>query len=464
MRSPRPLASRLLLRRFSSPPPKDLNFSISANYPYPSSLPPLFTDLSSLSTSSQFIAASRAPLLPTLLHKFYTTFSSASDFSINGELDIYPLHLFNTPQLQLLLSLGNIPTPSSVLDIGAGVGNVTASFSALTPSPKITCTETSPVMADRLRSLGYETLTEDITHTHPSHTPKYDLISMLNVLDRTPEPASLLDAAHALLRPDGHILLGKLLPRERHRERAARASRENWHRELAPRTVGEDLQRRLAARTGSENGRLKMPGTNRQAQNDRLKTTGSSATCCSHCLPRAVSLVPLSPLFTPPPPYRTVSPEPLSLCSQLLPLCSHMCVAIGSSAPLAARCSLLAPLRSHRCSLLTQPPLTHACVSPYTCVRPPATPLPFRPFYFTADHVSPASSPKQNSKRGKPLQTISLPDDSFDAAAHTLITEILPKHNFEVVAFSRLPYISGGDFFDPYTSLDDIILCARKKT
>ena len=42
-----------------------------------------------------------------------------------------------------------------------------------------------------------------------------------------------------------------------------------------------------------------------------------------------------------------------------------------------------------------------------------------------------------------------------------LLERVLPQHGFEVVAFSRLPYISTGDADEDLAFLDDVMLLAR---
>jgi 2-polyprenyl-3-methyl-5-hydroxy-6-metoxy-1,4-benzoquinol methylase len=298
----------------------------------------LFVNLASSSEIDKFIAQNRAGLLKTLQHRLLTTFTSTSDFDVNGMLDIYPLHLFTTDQLVILLrhaeeklsvnthkkrDFGSL----TILDVGSGVGTVTDELRGVSKS--VVTTEMSPEMCSRLRARGYECWNEDIASTYTKRLNegrRFNLVSLLNVIDRTPRPLSMLHASRELMSPDGLLLL--------------------------------------------------------------------------------------------------------------------------------------------------------------------ATPLPFRPFYFTSNHPSaatsspaeslntspalphsihPAGSRKSSSsssspKYGKPLEVIRLPENvSWEDQAASLIHEVLPTAGFRVVAFSRLPYISGGDFFKEYTALDDIILVAEKE-
>jgi hypothetical protein len=127
-----------------------------------------------------------------------------------------------------------------------------------------------------------------------------------------------------------------------------------------------------------------------------------------------------------------------------------------------------------------------------------ATPLPFRPFYFTSDHmdkknttdninnkkkissnininINNMNNKNMNDKnknildyntknrQEKPIENFCLsPNDCWEKQAEIFITEILPKHGFRCTGFSRLPYISAGDFFTECWILDDIVLTAEK--
>ena len=75
-------------------------------------------------------------------------------------------------------------------------------------------TEMSVHMAKSLRTHGWLCWETDIAS--PGDTARYaghfQLVSMLNVLDRAPRPAALLEAAHKLMQPGGWLLLATPLP------------------------------------------------------------------------------------------------------------------------------------------------------------------------------------------------------------------------------------------------------------
>lgn len=200
-----------------APPP--LRFSLSASHAWrDSALQGLFVPLSSSSEARAFIGASRVGLHKTLQHKLLTKVLSQPDFDVNGRLDMYPLHIFSCSQLSRLFRVGGGGCDerfSSVLDIGSGVGLVTEKLTTLAPRSSIVTTEMSPVMCSRLRESGFECWEEDVALTSSvriAEGRRFELVSMLNVLDRTPRPRSLLSAAHGFLEPGGKLLLATPLP------------------------------------------------------------------------------------------------------------------------------------------------------------------------------------------------------------------------------------------------------------
>jgi hypothetical protein len=133
-------------------------------------------------------------------------------FEVNGLLGLYPMHLLSTTHWHYLLS----PHDRNliVLDVGAGAGDVTSNIAPLTSY--IHCTETSKLMAWRLRRKGYAVsvnplvsssvplppaemlarrLPAGLTHSRdPEGTrPPYDAVLLLNLLDRCERAQSLLD-------------------------------------------------------------------------------------------------------------------------------------------------------------------------------------------------------------------------------------------------------------------------------
>ena len=168
------------------------------------------------STADYILAsdASRHGLLTTWLHRFLRGF--LSDFDINGILGTYPMHVLSSAQWQTLLRASAADAPLSdreswgrLLDIGAGRGDATAELAQL--FSEVVVTETSRTMAKRLRKLGYECIEEDIS-LRDDLKHQFDVVSMLNVLDRCDRSMSLLATARQIVKPGGLLLLALVLP------------------------------------------------------------------------------------------------------------------------------------------------------------------------------------------------------------------------------------------------------------
>ena len=129
-----------------------------------------------------------------------------SDFDANGLLGTYPMHLLSTAQWQALL--GERPG-GSLLDVGAGSGDITEQLAPL--FDRISTTETSWGMARRLRQRGLGCVRTDVASQGVPDGP-HAVIACLNVLDRCARPLTLLCRLHAGLEPRGRLLLSMPLP------------------------------------------------------------------------------------------------------------------------------------------------------------------------------------------------------------------------------------------------------------
>jgi 2-polyprenyl-3-methyl-5-hydroxy-6-metoxy-1,4-benzoquinol methylase len=134
----------------------------------------------------------------------------ASDFDINGWLGTYPLHLLSPPQWTALLGRSF----ATHLDFGAGNGDLTTSVANLTEHTLTT--ERARAMRAVLRRRGFECLASDAPASLRSElgSRRFDLVTCLNVLDRTSHPLSLLRALSSLLQPSGYLVLAVPLPLE----------------------------------------------------------------------------------------------------------------------------------------------------------------------------------------------------------------------------------------------------------
>merc|ERR1711981_499422 len=98
----------------------------------------------------------------------------------------------------------------NVVDLGAGDGKVTqkiAKFAGL-ESTDVAVTEVSPTMKYRLQQRGFNLLPTDDWHKNQ----QYDVISMLNLLDRCEKPFTILAQVKQSLAKDGKLLLASVLP------------------------------------------------------------------------------------------------------------------------------------------------------------------------------------------------------------------------------------------------------------
>ena len=103
-----------------------------------------------------------------------------------------------------------LPTETfhSVIDLGAGSGNVTSELISAIDLKKIATTEISPAMRRTLKNRGLNPVDHD---KWPEKGP-YDLISMFNLLDRLPDPIEYINAAFSSLNENGVLVIGLVFP------------------------------------------------------------------------------------------------------------------------------------------------------------------------------------------------------------------------------------------------------------
>jgi SAM-dependent methyltransferase len=125
-----------------------------------------------------------------------------SDFDVNALLGMYPMHLLDAEGLQRLVG----DSPRRVLDVGAGNGDVTQVLAKL--AEEVHVTEDSWAMRRLLRSRGFAVTPSDLSRARE----RFDLVSCLNVLDRTARPKTLLRQLSSRIAPGGKLLLSVPLP------------------------------------------------------------------------------------------------------------------------------------------------------------------------------------------------------------------------------------------------------------
>jgi SAM-dependent methyltransferase len=135
--------------------------------------------------------------------------SFVSSYDAHGLLDAYPMHLLSAAAWGDLLEGAQ---HKSLLDVGAGAGYVTEQ--ARSYFTEIVCTETSHQLAKRLLARGFTVSELDLTVQWLART--FDVVCAFNVLDRTPEPLSLLRSLVAHARDGGTVLVSIPLPISAH--------------------------------------------------------------------------------------------------------------------------------------------------------------------------------------------------------------------------------------------------------
>jgi SAM-dependent methyltransferase len=166
-----------------------------------------FVELACDADTDAFLAAAargRHNWLRTRAHRLLRFF--VSDFDANGLLDMYPLHVASSEQWRALL--GDVKA-KRLLDVGAGYGGVTRTL--LPFAEHVVATELSAPMARSLRRMGVACQRIDVTEADVPGAP-FDLVSCLNVLDRTARPRRMLRRLVQLLEPGGRLIIALALP------------------------------------------------------------------------------------------------------------------------------------------------------------------------------------------------------------------------------------------------------------
>lgn len=173
--------------------------------------------------------------LKTKLHRL--ALRVMSEYDANAHFQMHDMRLLGTAQWERLL--GGQPG-GRLLDIGAGDGSVTDELAPM--FDEVVATETSAGMARRLRSRGYRCHEVDLARSpFPDSDALFDVVGLLNVLDRTPHPRKLLGAARARTIDEGALVVAMPLPygpsvpgrRSEQPEDALPLAGEEWEQDVA---------------------------------------------------------------------------------------------------------------------------------------------------------------------------------------------------------------------------------------
>lgn len=136
--------------------------------------------------------------------------SVLSDYDANALAGTHDMRVIGTAQLERLLHAAGLRAGGRLLDVGAGDGHVTAELAPLFDA--VETTELSKGMAKRLREKGYPCHEVDLVHQRLEGTEPFEGIALLNVIDRTSHPISLLEALPKLMAPGAWLLIATPLP------------------------------------------------------------------------------------------------------------------------------------------------------------------------------------------------------------------------------------------------------------
>ncbi|GAB4205635.1 MAG: hypothetical protein OHK0013_21690 [Sandaracinaceae bacterium] len=145
-------------------------------------------------------------------------------YDASAWLDAYHMVLLDRVGFAALLE--GVPR-ATLLDVGAGTGDVHLELAAC--FERAVATETSRGTAARARRRGIDCRLVDLaTDAWPDET-RFDVVALLNVLDRTERPLTLLDRAAERVADDGALLVATPLPAQPHVQRAGgTADPEEW--------------------------------------------------------------------------------------------------------------------------------------------------------------------------------------------------------------------------------------------
>ena len=78
-----------------------------------------------------------------------------------------------------------------------------------------------------------------------------------------------------------------------------------------------------------------------------------------------------------------------------------------------------------------------------------AMPLPYRPMFY------------DGATALEPAERLPCKAETWEESARALVEQVLLARGLEVLALTRVPYLSGGDAARPFYELDDVVVVCR---
>ncbi len=125
----------------------------------------------------------------------------------SARLSAYRLALLDTRAFDALLPRA---PRGSLLDVGAGTGEVHRELAALFAAS--VALDVSRPVVERARRLGVDARVFDLSRAPWPDEERFDVVALLNVLDRAERPVTLLERAIERVGAEGHLLVATPLP------------------------------------------------------------------------------------------------------------------------------------------------------------------------------------------------------------------------------------------------------------
>lgn len=154
---------------------------------------------------------SRRSIGRLMLTKLLKTSGFMSHTEVNAYTDHGHMFVVSKNHLRSLFGPAELPLEGDLLDIGAGNGNVTTVVKSTCVSGEAFVTEASYGMIQRLAERGFNII-ENWKNLGNDYNERFQMVSVLNVLDRCSRPLTLLKDVYSVLKPGGYLLIALVYP------------------------------------------------------------------------------------------------------------------------------------------------------------------------------------------------------------------------------------------------------------